>query len=552
MESNEAEGDLPPGSYRANVAAAAIPSDRRATLAGRLRLQSIFDAAPAAVFVVDQDERFVFVNHAWETIFGKTLEQVSGRAIAEVLPDPFAREMVEENCRAVDAQGPVESEQVMTVGEVSRTFVTTRIGLSDETATRVGVCGVAVDITDRKRSEKRLRFLADVASKLVVHGDDVDALMASLCRMLESELGADVHFHFRPEGINPRLHLASYGGVDAGVGRSLEWLDFGAAVCGTVALTQLPWVIDDVPGSQDERTQVIRDLGIAAYMCFPLQSNGALLGTLSLGRRSGKFGKEEVDLLRIVADLVSVALERSKRAHQLVEIDTNRKKFLAVLAHELRGPLAPIATATKLLTCGGADAGLVRDAGALIQRQTRSLEGLIEELLDDARVSHGKITLEASKVAVADIVGDAAEISRSSVDARAHQLDIALPQHPVYIRGDRRRLVQVVANLLINSAKYTPDGGHIALAVSAETNSVTLRIRDDGIGIEAELMPRLFGLFEQARAPQSSPGNGGLGLGLALVKALVELHGGTIEALSAGAGCGSEFVVRLPRLKEDA
>jgi PAS domain S-box-containing protein len=547
MESNSTPMDAQSG-----AAAPASMSERRAWHGNDLRLQSIFDASPAIVFVVDKDNRFVFVNHAWERVFGKTLQQVAGQPVAEIFSEANARAMAEENRRALDVRTPVESEQVVRVGGSPRTFTTSRMALVDENGSPVGVCGVAVDITERKRGENRLRFLAKVASALVVRGDDVDGLMGELCRMLEGELGGDVYFHYRPEGINPRLHLSSYGGIHVSVGQTLEWLDFGAAVCGTVAVTQQPWVIDDVRNSEDPRTQLIRDLGIAAYMCFPLQSNGILLGTVSLGRRNGKFGEEEVEMMRIVADLVSVALDRSKRAHELTEVDANRKKFLAVLAHELRGPLAPITTAANMLVQRAANSRLVQDLGALIQRQTRSLGGLIEELLDEARVSHGKITLEARKVAVADIIGDAVEMIRSSLDARGHALALSLPDEPLYVKGDRRRLVQVIANLLANSAKYTPDGGHIAVEVLGETSAVILSVRDDGIGIDAELMPRIFGFFEQARMPPSAANGGGLGIGLALVKAFVELHGGTIEAHSAGVGRGSEFVVHLPRLKEDA
>jgi PAS domain S-box-containing protein len=245
MESNSTPMDAQSG-----AAAPASMSERRAWHGNDLRLQSIFDASPAIVFVVDKDNRFVFVNHAWERVFGKTLQQVAGQPVAEIFSEANARAMAEENRRALDVRTPVESEQVVRVGGSPRTFTTSRMALVDENGSPVGVCGVAVDITERKRGENRLRFLAKVASALVVRGDDVDGLMGELCRMLEGELGGDVYFHYRPEGINPRLHLSSYGGIHVSVGQTLEWLDFGAAVCGTVAVTQQPWVIDDVRNSR--------------------------------------------------------------------------------------------------------------------------------------------------------------------------------------------------------------------------------------------------------------------------------------------------------------
>jgi signal transduction histidine kinase len=248
-----------------------------------------------------------------------------------------------------------------------------------------------------------------------------------------------------------------------------------------------------------------------------------------------------------VCDLAAVALDRAARARELAEVDRHRKEFLAVLGHELRGPLAPIVTATTLLRIAGGDLAAVEQARGIIERQAHNLSGLAEELLDGARVSLGKITLDSRLLVVEHLVGQGVEISQPRLTARGHTLTVSLPAGPVCIRGDGRRLAQVVANLLANAAKYTPRGGQIALEVAVEPALVTIRVRDDGIGICATTLPRIFNLFEQA---EMSPGVecGGLGIGLSLVKSVVELHGGTIEAHSDGEGRGSEFIVRLPRL----
>ena len=537
-----------PVSLEALVAEVKLAPDHGA--GNHTRLQSIFDAAPAVVYVVDTQDRFVFVNRAWERTFGLPLDQVAGRSVFQVFPAASARPMAQQNERVLASGAPLESESVVGNGAGERIFATTKVPLFDGGERPVGVCGFSVDITERKRGESRLRMVSELAAALVMHGDDVDGFMDEMCRRLAAELGGDVYFHYRPERGVRRLRLAAYGGIGAQVARDLERLDYGVAVCGTVAATQRSWVIADVQASGDERTRLIRDLGIAAYACCALLCGGTLYGTLSLGRRkAGGFAKEDCELMKAVCDLAAVALDRAARAHELAEVDCHRKKFLAVLGHELRGPLAPIMAATELLRAAEGDAKAVAQARGVIERQAENLLCLVEELLDGARVSQGKITLDPRVVALDQVVGQGVEISRPVLDARGHALTVSLPAGPLHVKGDSRRLAQVVANLLANSAKFTPRDGHIALEVQAEAAALTLRVRDDGIGIEAAVLPRIFNLFEQARMSPSAQ-QGGLGIGLSLVKAIVELHGGSIEARSEGEGKGSEFTVRLPRLSQ--
>ncbi|CAH0312303.1 Autoinducer 2 sensor kinase/phosphatase LuxQ [Massilia sp. Bi118] len=235
-----------------------------------------------------------------------------------------------------------------------------------------------------------------------------------------------------------------------------------------------------------------------------------------------------------------------KRGEEELKAAARRKdEFLAMLAHELRNPLAPISSAAQLLGHVAADENKVRQASDIILRQVRHLTGLVDDLLDVSRVTRGLVELQRERVDLKAVMASAVEQARPLVEARRHHLDLALDAAPAWVAGDRIRLVQVVANLLNNAAKYTPQGGALALSLEVSSGQASIAVRDNGIGIDPELLPRVFELFTQAeRTPDRA--QGGLGLGLALVKSLVGLHGGSVEAESGGPGMGSTFRILLP------
>jgi PAS domain S-box-containing protein len=241
-------------------------------------------------------------------------------------------------------------------------------------------------------------------------------------------------------------------------------------------------------------------------------------------------------------------IHAQKSSEQALQ-DANRRKdeFLAMLSHELRNPLAPIAAAAELLTLGRGDERVLR-AGDIIRRQVRHLTGLVDDLLDAARVTQGMIKLHAERLELAAVVADAAEQARPLIEARRHSLQVRLAGEPVMVAGDHKRLVQVLVNLLGNAAKYTPEGGRIEveLELGAGGSEAVLTVRDNGAGMAPELVNAAFDLFHQG-ARTLERAQGGLGIGLALVKSLVEQHGGSVRADSAGLGQGSCFTVRLPR-----
>jgi PAS domain S-box-containing protein len=237
-----------------------------------------------------------------------------------------------------------------------------------------------------------------------------------------------------------------------------------------------------------------------------------------------------------------------KTGEEELRTQSRRKdEFLAMLAHELRNPLAPISTAAHMLALGRLDARQAQRTSEVIVRQVRHMTSLVDDLLDVSRVTRGLVELELGVVDLPTVLASAVEQVRPLVDARRHALAVDAPGPLPLVNGDRVRLVQIVANLLNNAAKYTPPGGNIALSVMAEAGWVTIAVRDDGMGIAADVLPHVFELFTQAeRTPDRS--QGGLGIGLALVHSLVQLHGGTVSAHSAGLGQGSTFTVTLPAI----
>lgn len=233
----------------------------------------------------------------------------------------------------------------------------------------------------------------------------------------------------------------------------------------------------------------------------------------------------------------------------LKESDRRKNEFLAMLAHELRNPLAPIRNALHIMRLTGANGEAVSSETEMMERQIGQMVRLVDDLLDVSRISRGKIELRKDRVELASVVHHAVEACRPAMESATHDLNITLPAQPVYLNADPARLAQVVGNLLNNACKFTDEGGRIWLTVEREGKQAVIRVRDNGIGIAADQLPRIFEMFMQVDTSLERSVSG-LGIGLTLAKNLVEMHDGTLEVHSAGAGQGSEFVVRLPTMVE--
>ena len=259
--------------------------------------------------------------------------------------------------------------------------------------------------------------------------------------------------------------------------------------------------------------------------------------------RARKTTEDEIG--QLVDAFNDMLAEAGRRTEELRLADQRKDEFLAMLAHELRNPLAPIRNALEILRMAGNDPAKATAAREMMQRQVAQMVRLVDDLLDVSRITTGKLAVRKAVIELQSVLRDAVEIARPFVEARRHKFDLVLPREPIIVEGDRTRLAQVFSNLLNNAAKYTDPGGQILLSAAREDRSAVVRVRDNGIGLAPESMSSIFDMFVQVdRTLERS--QAGLGVGLTLARRLVELHDGAIEAHSEGPGRGSEFVVRLP------
>ncbi|AWM35598.1 Autoinducer 2 sensor kinase/phosphatase LuxQ [Gemmata obscuriglobus] len=310
------------------------------------------------------------------------------------------------------------------------------------------------------------------------------------------------------------------------------------------------------PGGGAPLDPDLKAAGAASGLVVRIPGRGprpfGLLGAYTHAPR--RFTPDEIQYAQALADVIGSAVERKRletelrlRAKELADADRRKDEFLAMLAHELRNPLAPVRNAVYVLQSTKSDDPDVARLTGILGRQVGQMAHLVDDLLDVSRLTSGKVTLHRERVALADAIARAVETARPLIESRRHELIVSVPPDPIPLDADPTRLTQIFGNLLNNAAKYTDPGGRIELSAAREGGGAVVRVRDNGIGLSPEMLLRAFDLFTQE--PRTlDRAQGGLGIGLTLVRNLVELHGGSVEAHSAGPGRGSEFVVRLPAL----
>jgi PAS domain S-box-containing protein len=533
----------------------------------RVTLSSIGDG----VIACDTQRQVTFLNPVSESLTGWKTEQALGQPIATVL------RLINERTRE---QGADIAEQVLREGRVvamaNHTALLARDGreipiedsaapITDALGNIAGAVVVFHDVTQRRRitnelkeSEARLRLLSSTAGRLLA-AENPQTVVNELCQKVMDHLHCQAFFNFLVDESAGRLALNACAGIPDNEIRRLAWLDYGVAVCGCAARDKQRIIAEDIFNSVDCRIELVKSYGIQAYCCHPLMVQGQVIGTLSFGTRTrSRFTDEDVEIMRTVADQVATAMERvqGQRAlraanERLVEADQRKNEFLAVLSHELRNPLAPIRNSLHILGRAAPGGDQARRAQAIIERQVGQLSHLVDDLLDMTRISRNKIRLEREVLDLNDLVRRTVEDHRSLFDTSEVHVEVELAPEPIHVNADVTRLAQVVGNLLQNAGKFTSQGGHARVLVSADSaaRQAVIRVVDTGVGMPPEVLARLFQPFVQADTTLDRS-RGGLGLGLALVKGLVELHGGEIRAHSDGLGRGAEFFVRLPLASE--
>jgi PAS domain S-box-containing protein len=478
----------------------------------QVTLASIGDA----VMTTDTDGRITYLNTAAESLTGWTLEEATGQPIDNVfnIVNEQTRQRIESPAAHTLREGAVTGLANHTVliakNGTQRLIDDSAAPIKDEHGQVAGCVLVFRDVTERRRAEQALReseqhfrLMADAAPVLIwISGID------RLCtwfnrpwleftgRTMAQELGNGWAGNIHPDDHEHcmQVYVAAF---DARRDFSMEYRF----------------------KRHDGEYRWMLDTGVPHY-----GADGVFTGYIGS----------------------CIDISELKQAHEsLTQADRRKDEFLATLAHELRNPLAPIRNAVQILTAKDHPDPDLRWSREVIDRQVQHMARLLDDLLDMSRISNDKLDLRSERIELAAVIKTALETNRPLIDSGCYEVIIGLPSEPVYLNADPVRLVQVFSNLLNNAIKYTEAGGHIRLSGELQGSNVVVSVQDDGIGIAADMLPRVFDMFSQSQSALERS-QYGLGIGLALVRGLVELHGGSIEARSDGADRGSEFIVRLP------
>jgi PAS domain S-box-containing protein len=536
----------------------------RPLMPGAVDYADFFEGAPIGLHVVAADGFIVHANQAELDVLGYTREQYIGHHVSEFFADTDVLAELWAHLRA--GKTAIGWYVRMRCGDGA----TKHVVLSANGLWRDGqlVCtrGLIRDVSAQIETERQLALLIDVGRALTATLDP-EVVWRGLAQSAQQLLRADNVVLYRTEpGTRDLIAMEGAGTVSDVRGARIPLGEAAAGLAAAEARTVFsPSVLEDPHlHLSPEIRSWLSGMPHRAALAVPMVIDGEVVGVFGVGAPAGRtFAPAEVRIVESLAAYAAIALRNARlfAAEQAARADSERARqdaeaagrakdeFLAMLGHELRNPLAAIMTGSALLDQAATDPAVAAHARAVIARQSRHLVRLVDDLLDVGRVTMGKIVLARAPVDLAALVGAVAQGFRDTGRARGRQLSVQARE--VWVDGDETRLEQVVANLLGNAVKFTREGGRIDVVVAPEDGAAVVRITDDGAGIPAAVLPRIFELFVQAEATlDRTPG--GLGIGLTLARRLVQLHGGTIEAASDGPGTGSVFTVRLPSVAAPA
>jgi len=521
----------------------------------RVILSSIGDA----VIATDSRGRITFMNTAAEALTGWQAEQAETRpleSVFQIVPhdpeaidgDPFERAL-----SGRSGIGLTEQSTIISRNGRRMTVEDNYAPIRDENGAVRGVVLAFRDVTERLRAEQRIQLLARAGESLVTYFD-ADQALQEVARMTVpnladwccietiNEQGAverDVRVHADPQR-EPALHAAPRKPSDAAI--AMTTLVTNDAV---TAERALPF---DLALTADGALPPLRSL-----IRVPITVHGRAVGTFTMAfaESDRSYTADDAALAEELARRTAFALENARLYEQLRDADRRKNEFLAMLAHELRNPIAPVRNALTILTGSETDEATRRELQTVMVQQFDQIIRLVDDLLDVSRIMRGRIELRCELIRLHDVIERAVQTVRPLCDEKGQRLQIDPVSESVCVKGDLVRLSQVVFNLLHNAAKYSPHNTTIHLSVGCEPHGIAVRIRDEGMGIEADMLSKIFDLFTQTDR-SAERASGGLGIGLTVVRNIVEMHGGTIEAHSDGLDRGSEFVIRLARDESQA
>ncbi len=499
--------------------------------------ETILSNTPDLAYVFDLEHRFVYANEVLLAMWGKTWDEAIGKNCLELGYEPWHAAMHGREIDQVRAtKQPVRGEVPFNGTFGPRTYDYILVPVMGPDGEVEAVAGTTRDITEYRQSRDELTSLLSSEKRRTAVLARVAQASRSVSAVRSAQGIADImrsQVQTILEAEQAVIALGHNGRFEAGP-QTLVPADL--ALCNQALQTGQPVRL---PASPSQRA------GIAAPL---VDRAGKELGAILAWARPGDdFSAQDEAVLAQLAAIAAGGIENGHLYELQREQDRRKDEFLATLAHELRNPLAPIRTGLKILALASSPEAAARTRETM-ERQVTHMVRLIDDLLDVARITTGKMQLQKDRIDLRDAINAALEVSRPLIEAGRHGLFVAMADEPIELDADTTRIAQVVSNLLNNAAKYTPGEGRIELSVTREAAEAVIRVRDNGVGLTPDSLPSVFDLFMQL-GHTIDRAQGGLGIGLALVKRVVEMHGGTVSADSDGLGHGCTFTVRLPLLR---
>ncbi len=536
-------------------------TEARRAVQARLHLAAIVESSDDAIISHDLNGTIISWNQGATRMYGYTAEEMAGKPLALLVPPDHSTEVPSLLERIRRGERIDHFETVRLRKDGSRLDVSLTISpVKDSEGKVTGASKIARDITAVKRNEAALRFLAR-ASSVLAELLDVPSTLQKVAGLAVPQFADWCAVYLLGEdGTLRRVAVAHADPARVALAEELHRRHphDPAAPQGVwnVLRTGKAELVSEITdamlqeGAADEQLRrTLRELGLRSYMGVPLTVRGKTLGVITFAAaESGRhFQPADLRFAEDVGQRAAIAIENARLYSDLKDADRRKDEFLAMLAHELRNPLAPIRNAVQVFKMPGVNTEMTEQARQIIERQLLHMVRLVDDLLDVSRIMRGKIDLRKEPVDLAAVIGQAVETTQPVIDAQGQQLIAHVPSEPLWVEADPARLAQVVGNLLNNAAKFSQRAGRIWLTVERQGAEAVVSVRDEGTGIRPELLPYIFDLFVQGDRSLERT-SGGLGIGLTVVRRLVELHGGSITARSEGLGKGSEFTVRLPAL----
>jgi PAS domain S-box-containing protein len=516
------------------------------------QLRIVTESMSTPVTRCGRDFRYLWVNKPYAEWIGRPADEIMGRPIGDVLGDK-AFEQLRPHFERVLRGEKVQYEEAVNFRGLGRRWINAVYSPTfDGAGVPDGWVAVVLDIDERKRTEQTVRTLLRISERLN-STLDVDELLGILVEEAIHLVGAESGV----AGLHMTEGMVCHKYYQNGRPVPMEYCwPAKRGLPGWVLEHKVPYLTNDTSTDHQILHAWCAQFGVRSALCMPiLNSRQEVLGFFEIHNKEGGFVASDQEKLLAVSQAASVAIQnalaysRVQQAEEsLREADRRKDEFLAMLAHELRNPLAPIRNALHVMKMAGTNSPAAEQSRQMMERQVRHLIRLVDDLLDVSRIMRGRIELRKEPVELAAILAHAVETAQPILDSRQQELVRSVPTESVWLDADPTRLAQVVGNLLHNAAKFSQKAGRVWLTSERRGEEAVVRVRDEGAGIPAALLPHLFELFVQGSSSLERS-QGGLGIGLTVVRKLVELHGGKVTAHSDGPGNGSEFIVHLPILQ---